>query len=184
MSVVPLVEARQAPLLAQPAFANGDPGPIAASLAHVPELLEVALPFIGAVLGPSSIDARTKEIVILRTSARADCRYCVETHTVVALDEGLSPDEVRALRDEAPCSKTFAAPREAALIAWVDAIAGTVGPVDSSLATSLTEHFEDHEVVELTLVVATTLMLNRYCTALQLPTSAATLARLAGEGMA
>jgi hypothetical protein len=38
--------------------------------------------------------------------------------------------------------------------------------------------------VELTLVAGATLMLNRLCTALELPTSAATLARLEAEGVA
>ncbi|HEV8116084.1 MAG TPA: carboxymuconolactone decarboxylase family protein, partial [Acidimicrobiales bacterium] len=96
--LIALVSAAEAPLLAQPYFSGGDPGPIVAALAHVPEMLEVTLPFIGAVLGPSAIDLRTKEIVILRTSARASCRFCVESHTLVALDSGLSVPEVRALR--------------------------------------------------------------------------------------
>ncbi|HEV8116645.1 MAG TPA: hypothetical protein VGP53_10440, partial [Acidimicrobiales bacterium] len=64
---VALLTAAGAPLLARPYFAGGDPGPIVAVLAHVPEMLEVTLPFIGAVLGPSAIDLRTKEVVILRT---------------------------------------------------------------------------------------------------------------------
>ena len=29
-----------------------------------------------------------------------ECRYCVDTHTAVALDSGLSREEVRALRGE------------------------------------------------------------------------------------
>ena len=89
---VGLVEAAGAPLLARELFASGDPGPIAASLAQVPELLGPTLPFLGAVLGPSWIGLRDKEIVILRTSAVMGCRYCTEAHTVVALDSGLSRD--------------------------------------------------------------------------------------------
>jgi hypothetical protein len=42
----------------------------------------------------------------------------------------------------------------------------------------------DPELVELTLVASATLMLNRYCSALGLPTSASTLSRLADEGLA
>ena len=98
--LVGLVEADQAPLLARPYFADGDPGPIIAALAQVPEMLEATVPFLGRVLGPSCLPARIKEIVILRTSARASCRYCIEAHTVVARDVGLSVAEVRALRAE------------------------------------------------------------------------------------
>ena len=62
--LVALVEADQAPLLARPYFAAGDPGPIIAALAQVPEMLEATAPFLGRVLGPSCLPARTKEIVI------------------------------------------------------------------------------------------------------------------------
>ncbi|MEO6120537.1 MAG: hypothetical protein ABIW46_09855, partial [Acidimicrobiales bacterium] len=59
---IDLVGAEQAPLLARPYYLGGDPGPIVAALAHVPELLEVALPFIGVALGPSAMEARAKEL--------------------------------------------------------------------------------------------------------------------------
>ena len=99
MALIELIGPDQAPLLAKAYYAEGDPGPITAAMAQVPELLEVAMPFIGAVLSASSIDWRTKEIVILRTSAPLACRYCVDSHTPVALDSGLTPVQVRALRD-------------------------------------------------------------------------------------
>ncbi len=102
MTGVRLVEAAQAPLLARRYYVGGDPGPITAALANVPELLEVAMPFLATVLGATAVDARTKELVILRTSAVLGCRYCVQTHTTAARDTGLSRAEVAALRGEAP----------------------------------------------------------------------------------
>lgn len=179
--VVPLVVAGQAPLLARPFYAGGDPGPILATLAHVPELLEVAAPFLGGVLGPSYLPARIKEIAILRTSWRASCRYCVEAHTVVARDAGLAVAEVRALRG-GDAATAFPDPAEQAVIGWCDALVAT-GPVPRAATAALTAAFADHEVVELTLIGATTLLLNRLCTALNLPTSPEVLARLAGEGL-
>lgn len=184
MSIVELISAEQAPLLARPYFEHDDPGPIVAALAQVPELLEVSVPFIGAVLGASSIDARTKELVILRTSVRLDCRYCVQSHTPIALDSGVTRAEVDRLRRPESAIGGFSEPRARALVAWVDAIAGEVGPVDPRIATEMQEHFEDHEIVELTLLAGATMMLNRFCTALELPTSPGTLDRLAAEGFA
>jgi len=178
---VRLITAEQAPLLARPYFANGDPGPIVAALAHVPELLEVTMPFLDAALGPSAVDARTKELVILRTSARLGCRYCVQTHTVAACDTGLSRAEVAALRGEAPVDGAFGSPRELALLAWTDAVALGPGPVPPAARAALLAQFEDPEIVELTLLVAATAMLNRFCTALELPTSQRVLRRLAAE---
>ena len=182
-ALVALITGAQAPLLTRPFFADGDPGPIVAALAHVPELLEATAPFLGAVLGPSAVPARTKEIVILRTSARASCRYCVEAHTVVARDAGLSVTEVRALREELDALTVFGDVGDRAVIGWCDALVGT-GPVRPEAKAALRACFADHEVVELTLLAATTLLLNRFCTALDLPTSAGVLARLAVEGLA
>jgi len=179
---VPLVTAAQAPLLAQPFFAGGDPGPIVAALAHVPEALEVAMPFLGMVLGPSAIDVRTKEIVILRTSARASCRYCVESHTLAALDAGLTTDEVRGLRGDMAVEAAFPNEDDRAVIAWCDAVVAA-GPVDPACRTRLQQGRPDHVVVELTLLASTTLLLNRFCTALELPTSPEVLTRLAAAGM-
>jgi AhpD family alkylhydroperoxidase len=182
MAIVSLIEADQAPLLARPYYAAGDPGPIVAALAQVPEVLEVAMPFIATVLGPSSISARPKELVILRTSALHGCRYCVDAHTATALDVGLNAAEVRALRGEQPVAAAFTEPSELALLAWVDGVAAG-GPVDANLVDGVKRHVPDHHLVELTLLVGATMMLNRFCTTLELPTAPATLVRLAAAGM-
>jgi AhpD family alkylhydroperoxidase len=183
VSGVQLVPVGQAPLLARPYYGRGDPGAIVAALAHVPEVLEVAMPFIGTVLGPSSLDARTKEIVILRTSALLECRFCLQTHTVAARDAGLSPGEVRALRGEAP-GETFRDPDELALLDWVDAVALGPGPVPVAAREALQSRVGDPALVELTLLVAATVMLNRFCTALDLPTAPEVAARVVAEGLA
>ena len=178
---VALVEAAGAPLLARDLFASGDPGPIAASLAQVPELLAPTLPFLGAVLGPSWISLRDKEIAILRTSAVMGCRYCTEAHTVVALDSGLTRDEVRGLRGELPLADAFPDEADRALVAWCDAVAHGV---ESDLASARAAlGADDARVVELTLLVSTTVLLNRYATALALPTSPDVRDRLLGEGL-
>ena len=181
-SAVELIGPDQAPILARPFYGTA-PSPITASLAHVPELLEVALPFIAKVLGSSAIGAREKEIVIVRTSTLLGCGYCMQTHTAVALDVGLGHDEVLALRREVPLESACFDERELALIAWTDAVAAS-GAVSERERARAAIHFADPELVELTLVIAATTMLNRYCTALGLPTSEATRERLAAEGLA
>ena len=186
MTAVRTIEPGQVPLLARPYFDGGDPGPVVAALAQVPELLVDAVPFIGTALGPSGLDRRTKEIVIVRTSALAGCRYCVQSHAVVALDSGLTRDQVAALQDPAavvaPAVAGFDSPRDRALLEWVDTVAGG-GPVDDAARARVLAEWADHEVVELTAVVGTTLMLNRFATALALPTSPEVTGRLEREGL-
>lgn len=182
MLVTP-IDPEQAPLLARPYFRAEGTSPIVSSLAHVPEALDVTMPFIATVLNPSSIGARTKELVILRTSVRLECTYCVQTHSIVALDSDLSVAEVSVLRGNGPWQEAFQAEDERALLTFVDAVAGGVGAVPAGASAGLRKHFSEPEVVELTLLCAATLMLNRYCTALELPVSAGTLERLAVEGL-
>ncbi len=182
MPRVELLTADNAPLLARPFFAGGDPGPIAASMATVPELLDVAMPFLGAALGPSSIPLRPKELVILRTSALLSCRYCVAAHTPVAIDAGLARIEVEALRSERPVGEAFTDPKELALLGWIDAVATGTGPVDDAIAAEMAEHWPDHHLVEFTVLIGATMLLNRYCSALGLPNSEETIARLSAEG--
>jgi AhpD family alkylhydroperoxidase len=166
-AVFPLVEAEQAPLLARPFFAHGDPGPIVAALAHVPELLDVAMPFLAQILGPSAIPLRRKELVILRTSAQLGCRFCIAAHTTAAVEAGLTEPQVRALRRETPVTAVFADPEELAVLQWVDAVAGT-DPIDPGARAAACDRLPAHEVMELTLLVGATMMLNRFCTALDL----------------
>ena len=145
----------------------------------MPELLGVSLPFIGAVLGPSSIPVRPKELVILRTSAVLACAYCVGVDTNVALDVGLSEPEVRALRGrDSPCATPSSTPPN-----WRCWTGWTwwreKGSVPQALMDALGAHFPEHEVIELTLLVGTTMLLNRFCTALDLPVPETRLAALA-----
>lgn len=181
MTVVPLLDAAQAPLTVAQHFRDGDPGPIVASLANVPELLEVALPFLGVIFGPSGSSLRAKELVVLRTSVLQSCRYCVDTHTVVARDAGLTRDEVRILRDEQDGQLDDVAER--ALLAWVDAVGGQAAQPTTAITEELQAHHPPEAITELTMLVGATLMLNRYATSLQLPTSPDTLERLREEGL-
>ena len=181
-SRVALLDQRRAPLPARKYFADGDPGPIAASLAYVPELLEVSLPFISRALRGVTVDARTAELVIVRASAMLSCTYCTLTHGAIALDSQVTPQEVVALCDPAGLD-AFPDAREAALLAWVDAFATGRGEVPMEIADELAVHFDEATVVEVAMMAGCTIMLNRYCTSLRLPTSPSSLSRLADAGL-
>ena len=182
MSTVHLISPEEAPLAVRAFFAQGQPGPLVASLAHVPDLLQATMPFVGRVLGASWIDARIKEIVILRASSLLGCRYCVATHTVVAMDAGLTRPEMDALRESADAAEVFESPREQALVRWTDAVAQGRGPVGADVTEAFKAHFEDAEVVELTLLVGVTMTLNRYATSLAFPIPTPCLETLRAEG--
>ena len=180
MTRVELISDDQAPLLARPWYRDdGSASPITRALAQVPELLDVTMPFLGTLYDAGAVDLRAKELVILRVSAVNRCRYCVATHTVAAWDAGLTEAETAALRGSAG----GLGERDTALVEWSDAISRSGEPVGDDVAAALREHFTDHEVVELTLVAAATVMLNRFCTALELAPTEAIVKRLASAGI-
>jgi AhpD family alkylhydroperoxidase len=182
MSRVELLDSSTAPLTVRPYFADGDPGPIVAALANVPEMVAPTLGFIGAALGAGSTGLRPKEFAILRTSALQSCQYCVGAHTTVALDVGLLPDEVRALRGEIAIEEAFSDDADLALIAWIDANAGATGPISDDVYERVRRHFAEHTLVELSITIGATLFLNRFATGFELPTSPDVTTRLASEG--
>lgn len=182
MARLELLDQSTAPLIAQAYFAGGDPGPIVAALANVPELLGPTLAFIGAALGNGASSTRHKEFAILRTSALQGCTYCIHAHTTVALDVGLTPAEVRGLRGELSLEEAFPDQAEQHLIRWIDAMAGATGPVPDDVWASARAGTPDHLLAELSVTIGATMFLNRFATGFQLPTAAGVLERLESEG--
>ena len=176
------IQAEEAPISVRSFYANGTPGPLTTTMAHVPELLQVAMPFIGAALGPSAVDFRTKEIIILRTSAKMGCQYCTNTHTVVASRTDLSDAQLRALRGEQDINAVGFSEAEQLLIEWCDAMCNGSIAISDALMTKLVEQYGEAATVEFALCSGCTLMLNRYATALGLPTAAAHLEWLDSNG--
>ena len=161
----------QAPLSVRNFFSEST-GPLVGTMAHVPELLQVVMPMIAQQFGPSSLSMRHKEMVILGVSALQGCRYCTDTHTSVAYREGLSPAELRVLRGTRTNTDEFV-DKERSLWSYVCAIgAGKVDGTEVEKAMqTFKEDWMDFEIVEITMLVGTTIMLNRYCIALDIPTA-------------
>lgn len=183
MARIDLLDADTAPISAQAFFDGGDPGPIVAALATVPELLAPTLGFIGAALGNGAVTTRHKEFAILRTSALQGCQYCIHAHTSVAIDIGLSADEIHGLRGELPIEDAFPDASEQRLIRWIDAMAGSTGPLPVEVWDDARAEFADHLLVELSVTIGATMFLNRFATGFELPTSASTLERLDEAGL-
>ncbi len=183
-ALVALIDREQAPLLARRFYGEGPASPITASLAQVPELLELTLPFIAAALGPAGLDERAKEIAVpahvraARVPLLRRDPHCGRARHRARERRGPRPARGTADREH------LSDPRDLTMIEWIDAVALGPGTVEPAVRARASGALEDHALVELTLTVAATLMLNRYCTALGLPTGVAALERLAEEGFA
>lgn len=176
---VDLVAAGQAPLLVKRYFEGGDPGVITAALAQVPEICERAVPFLRVAFGTTLISPRWKEVVVLRISGLNGCRFCTDTHTVGALDAGLDPAEIRALRGEGPVPGSFG-PTDLSVLLFAEAF----DHQPEAAVTHLRPRFADHEIVAFATLAGATVLLNGFATALGLPVGPEDRRRLARAGFA
>ena len=69
------------------------------AMANSPGLLQGFMPFLGAVLSPSAVDAPLKELAILTTTKINGCKYCTAHHTVAGKRAGLTKEKIEALPD-------------------------------------------------------------------------------------
>ncbi len=125
------------------------------------------MPFLGQVMGESSLDLATKELVIVRVSQLNGCHYCLAAHRPVALDAGVPAEQVAAACAEAPLDEL--PEREQAIVHWVDRVTTEPAAVDDGLIARVLEWMREDELVELTILAGAIGMLNSYCIAFEIP---------------
>ncbi len=111
-----------------------------------------ALGKLEAHVRQSGLEHSLVELVKTRASQLNGCAYCLDMHTKDARAGGESEQRLYLLSAwrEAP----FYSPRERAALEWTEAL--TLLPekgVPDDLFLSTREHFEEHELVDLTLAV-------------------------------
>jgi len=114
-------------------------------------------------MGPGSVERRTKELVYLTVSYANQCAYCTAAHTASGRKAGVTEDEMRAL--QAGRDGGFSAPERAA-IEYARELTGTADGARTRAA--LNEHYNDEQIVEITLVAAMANFTNRFNNGLDL----------------
>lgn len=125
------------------------------------------MPFLGQIMGESSVDLATKELVVVRVSQLNGCRYCLAAHRPIALDAGVPKEHVEAVCEVLPLETLPA--RERAIVAWIDQVTLDARGVSDELTAMTLDHLRDDQLIELTVLAGTITMLNRYCTAFDIP---------------
>ena len=168
MSRLPLPGRDQAPVPARDWYRpDGSASPLTRSLATAPDLMETLMPFLGDVMGESSIDLPTKELVILRVSQLNGCRYCLSAHRPVAREAGLSDDQLDAICGDG--STDALDERQRAVLRWIDQVTLDAAGVTDQLVARTLDRVREDQLVELTVLAGTITMLNQYCTAFDIP---------------
>jgi len=127
------------------------------TMANRPEVLKTFVPFYGAVMGRGPVDRRIKELVYLTVSYANKCAYCTAAHVASGGKAGISEDEMRALQAEQ--NHGFSGPERAA-IQYARELTRTANA--ASTRDALSEHFNDEQIVEISLVAALANFTNRF----------------------
>ncbi len=156
-TAIKLVDPAQNEVLAGLEAKSKKPSPFFRAMAHRPKALESFVPLYGAIMGPGAVDRRVKELVYLTCSYANECAFCTSSHVAAGKKAGITDDEMRALQTVQ--DHNFSAPERAA-IAYARELTQSASGDDTRDA--LFEHFNDEQVVELTLVAAMANFTNRF----------------------
>ena len=135
-----------------------------AAFGRAPPLLASFRDFAGSLWNDADLNARTRELVILRVARELDSRYVWHQHGRIALSAGLPAADIRAVGANA--LERFEE-RERAILAYVRAYLN--GAVDDELHDRLSAHCADGEIVALGMLAGTYAIIVRSMDALDVP---------------
>jgi alkylhydroperoxidase family enzyme len=122
-------------------------------LLHAPPLAACWLDLISTARSKTELDGRLREIAIIRVGYLNRTDYVVKQHVPqLAAPEGLTKEECDALADW-KSSRYFSA-RERAALAYTDAMTRDI-KVPDDVFDGLRPHFNERQIVELTVLIGT-----------------------------
>ena len=157
MTAIKMVDPGQNEFLAGLEAKSKRPSHFFRTMANRPEVLQNFVPLYGAIAGPGSVERRTKELVYLACSFANECAYCTAAHVASGKKAGITPEEMEAIQTEQ--DHGFSQPERAA-IQYARELTRPADAADTRAA--LLEHFNDEQVVEITLVAAMANFTNRF----------------------
>jgi 4-carboxymuconolactone decarboxylase len=122
------------------------------AFAHHPTLLAGYGALEMAAQRATRLDARTKELAVMRAAMLAGCEWCLDFGSAVAADAGISEEDLRALPGYADSARFSEVERLA--LDYAGAMTRTPVEVSDELVARLREHLDDAQMVELTTAIA------------------------------
>jgi AhpD family alkylhydroperoxidase len=140
--------------------------PIDKALLHSPRVADGWNALLGTLRGGTTLRADLRELVVLRIAVLNAAAYEWSSHEADALAAGLRPDQLSAVRDDAPDPSAFEE-IQLTVVALTDVMTRSIC-VPDSLAEKLREQLGMQQFVELVATVAAYNMVSRLVVALQI----------------
>jgi len=148
-----------------------DYGPFAnqaAVFAHVPAALRHLMPMLMELRGEGKVPRRYIELAIVTVSKLNECEYCVGHHKPMLAVEGIAPeiaDRVLEAEDEPAFDEV-----DRLVIEYARLVTEQPQRIRDNVFERLGAHFDEAQIVELTLRTALCGFFNRFNDALQIET--------------
>ena len=135
-------------------------------LSHVPPALEHLASMLMALRQAGRVPRRYIELAVVTVSRLNACDYCVAHHGPMLTVEGLSADGVERILDYADHDEMDAVDR--LVVEYAIAVTETPQRIRDALFERLRRHFDEAQIVELTLRITMAGFFNRFNDALQI----------------
>lgn len=137
--------------------------------AHSPKVTQALLGFMIPALREEVtgvLDIDIKVLAILKTSMLNGCAYCVGHNTALGRSIGFSDDKIEAIEGDYRGSDLFT-PAEKAAIAWAECLTLRTYRRHPEVMEELKRHFNEAQIVEITMVSGFFNFWNRFTDGLQ-----------------
>ncbi len=131
------------------------------TLASNPDLCRTITDFLMQSLGPGRIDWAFKELVILKTLRTFKCYYGYGAHERIALELGVSVEKLGDLANSLWQTSPHFTDAERVVLELVTQIAKDANDVSDELWARLHEHWDHGQLLEITAVITTFIMIGR-----------------------
>jgi len=144
------------------------------ALAHNPALLTSLLQVYETFAATQTVDRKLIELGILVTSKINACEYCLQHHTPLAHDSGLSEDQLTCIdQGDWNSHRELWSDKEWVVIQYADQMTREPSKISNEMFQSLHRHFDDKQIVDMTMRFTMCSAWNKFNDALGLNTESA-----------
>jgi len=144
------------------------PNPFFRAMANRPEVLKNFVPFYASLMGPGSVDRRTKVMVYLVTAYSNQCAFCIASNLPGGRKSGLTEEQLSAIEkgSAADSNDLGFSPADIAAMRYARELTQTARATGSR--EEMFAHFTHEQVVEITMTVAMANWTNRFNNGLEI----------------
>lgn len=147
----------------KPPFPVGERVPeMMQALSLRPDILQAFMPFSKAVYYEGRVDRLIKEEIFVKVSEMNKCQFCMVAHTSALKQFGYSDEEIEDVKQVRNVTD-----KQKVALEYAEQVTIDANKVSDELFNRLKGHFNDGDIVELTLAIGLINLLNKFNDALQ-----------------